>query len=175
MSDYELTDEEDRELTEAAEVLFNFRDAMDIKGIKQTLWQVSHQAKKHLQSYCASLSHAKLREELALLSVCEDTTEGYGFNLSDKDIETILSFINGYYASLAPEELKHELDNIGKDLVWAVLNSDYMDKWMEVRDSSSPDLQGFLEIFESMIQKRVTEILSLVMAWKRVEDGRTEE
>lgn len=33
----------------------------------------------------------EVREAIAQLSVCHDTTEGYGFNLMDKDIEQILS------------------------------------------------------------------------------------
>ena len=56
--------EEDRELTETAEVLFNFREAMDIEGIRNILWQVNHQAKKQYQSYLASLTPEKVREEV---------------------------------------------------------------------------------------------------------------
>ena len=57
--------------------------------------------------------------------------------------------------------MKEQVREILRDLIWAVLNGDDLDKWMEVRDSTSPDLQGFLDIYDSGIDQRVTQICDL--------------
>lgn len=54
-----------------------------------------------------------------------------------------------------------EMRIILQDLIWAVLNGDDLDKWMEIRDSTSPDLQGFLEVFGSLVEKKSQQICQL--------------
>ena len=43
---YKDTILEDTELTDIAETLYNFRNAMDIKGVKNTLWQLANRQAK---------------------------------------------------------------------------------------------------------------------------------
>lgn len=58
-----------------------------------------------------------------------------------------------------------EAKKILNDLIWTILNCDkpdYIKMWTEVMDSTSPDLVGFLDLFESLVEGKAKQICQLL-------------
>ena len=53
------------------------------------------------------------------------------------------------------------LTDILKTMIWNILNDDRLDKWMEVRDSTSPDLQGFPDMYDDDVERTLAHLNKL--------------